>query len=187
MTDKEKRIRSLVAYRSVISLEDIDGVLSPLQQRHLRCEIIKSQKQEWITGEKLSSKQTGSQASWRPPAPTKAEKIGARNRKHCYSFTMWNMRGTVSVGKANRSSTSTPKGERKYETKRVERYFILNTRICDSLLVHGVRYIEVQRGYRSTIESEMIVTLMTLPVILLSGQLAKQFFHAGKSELASCL
>ena len=39
MTDKEKRIRSLlVAYRSVISLEDIDGVLSPLQQRHLRCE-----------------------------------------------------------------------------------------------------------------------------------------------------
>ena len=74
MTDKEKRIRSLVAYRSVISLEDIDGVLSPLQQQHLRCEIIKSQKQEWITGEKLSSKQTGSQASWRPPAPTKAEK-----------------------------------------------------------------------------------------------------------------
>ena len=58
MTDKEKRIRSLVAYRSVISLEDIDGVLSPLQQRHLRCEIIKSQKQEWITGEKLWSKQT---------------------------------------------------------------------------------------------------------------------------------
>ena len=57
----------------------------------------------------------------------------------------------------------------------------------DSLLVHGVRYIEVQRGYGSTIESEMIVTLMTLPVILLSGQLAKQFFHAGKSELASCL
>ena len=57
----------------------------------------------------------------------------------------------------------------------------------DSLLVHGVRYIEVQRGYSSTIESEMIVTLMTLPVILLSGQLAKQFFHAGKSELASCL
>ena len=39
MTDKEKRIRSLlVAYKSVISLEDIDGVLSPLQQRHLRCE-----------------------------------------------------------------------------------------------------------------------------------------------------
>ena len=57
----------------------------------------------------------------------------------------------------------------------------------DSLLVHGVRYIEVQRGYGSTIESEMIVTLMALPVILLSGQLAKQFFHAGKSELASCL
>ena len=57
----------------------------------------------------------------------------------------------------------------------------------DSLLVHGVRYLEVQRGYGSTIESEMIVTLMTLPVILLSGQPAKQFFHAGKSELASCL
>ena len=57
----------------------------------------------------------------------------------------------------------------------------------DSLLVRGVRYIEVQRGYGSTIKSEMIVTLMTLPVILLSGQLAKQFFHAGKSELASCL
>ena len=88
----------------------------------------------------------------------------------------------MSVGKANRSSTSTPKGERKYETKRVER---MQNR--DSLLVHGVRYIEVQRGYGSTIESEMIVTLMTLPVILLSGQLAKQFFHAGKSELASCL
>ena len=52
----------------------------------------------------------------------------------------------------------------------------------DSLLVHGVRYIEVQRRYSSTIESGMIVTLVTLPVILLSGQLAKQFFHAGRAS-----
>ena len=57
----------------------------------------------------------------------------------------------------------------------------------DSLLVLGVRYIEVQRGYSPTIESEMIVTLVTLPMICMSGQLAKQFFHAVKSELASCL
>ena len=57
----------------------------------------------------------------------------------------------------------------------------------DSLLVLGVRCIEVQRGHSPTIESEMIVTLVTLPMICMSGQLAKQFFHAVKSELASCL
>ena len=36
------------------------------------------------------------------------------------SFTMSNMRGTVSVGQANRSSTSMPKGERKCETKELK-------------------------------------------------------------------
>ena len=55
MTDKEKEIRSLIADRSVIALEDIDEAFLPLQQRDLRCKIIKSQKQEWITSEKLSS------------------------------------------------------------------------------------------------------------------------------------
>ena len=35
-----------------------------------------------MTGEKLSSKQTGGQAIRRPQVPTKAEKIGARKRKH---------------------------------------------------------------------------------------------------------
>ena len=30
MTDKEKRIRSLIAYRPVIALEDIDGAFPPI-------------------------------------------------------------------------------------------------------------------------------------------------------------
>ena len=92
-----------------------------LQLRDFRLKIIKSRKR-MDNGEKLSSKQTGGQAIRWPKAPRK--KIGARKRKHCYSFTMSNMRGTVSIGQANRSSTSTPKRERKLETKRVERYFI---------------------------------------------------------------
>ena len=100
------------------------GHFHQLQQRDLRFKIMKSQKQGWSTGEKLSSKQKEGQAISQPLARRKRKKIGARKRKHCDSFTMLNMRGTVSVGQANRSSTSMPKGERKYETKRVERYFI---------------------------------------------------------------
>ena len=40
----------------------------------------------------------------------------------------------------------------------------------DSLPIHGLRYIEVQQGYSPTIESEMIVIPMTLPMIFLSCQ-----------------
>ena len=40
----------------------------------------------------------------------------------------------------------------------------------DSLPIHGLRYLEVQQGYSPTIESEMIVIPMTLPMIFLSCQ-----------------
>ena len=57
-------------------------------------------------------------------ADESGKRLALESEKHCDSFTMLNMRGTVSVGQANRSSTLMPKGERKYKTKRVERYFI---------------------------------------------------------------
>ena len=82
----------------------------------------------------------------RSSAHESGKKFGARKRKHRCSITMLNMWGTVSVGQANRSWTSMPKGERKCETKRVERYFIWSTGVCvlwmqhrDSLPVHGVK------------------------------------------------
>ena len=42
MTDKEKRIRSLIAKRSVVAAEDIDGAFHQLQQRDFRSKMIKS-------------------------------------------------------------------------------------------------------------------------------------------------
>ena len=50
------------------------GHFHQLQQRDLRCKIMKSQKQGWTTGEKLSSKQQEGQVISLPLAPTKAEK-----------------------------------------------------------------------------------------------------------------
>ena len=79
MTDKEKRIRSLlVAYRSVISLEDIDGVLSPLQQRHLRCENYQVSETRMDNGRKAFVKTDGKSSELTASSADKSGKKLAR-------------------------------------------------------------------------------------------------------------
>ena len=79
MTDKEKRIRSLlVAYKSVISLEDIDGVLSPLQQRHLRCENYQVSETRMDNGRKAFVKTDGKSSELTASSADKSGKKLAR-------------------------------------------------------------------------------------------------------------
>ena len=79
MTDKEKRIRSLlVAYRSVISLEDIDGVISPLQQRHLRCENYQVSETRMDNGRKAFVKTDGKSSELTASSADKSGKKLAR-------------------------------------------------------------------------------------------------------------